>query len=134
MTISASTFAQARVSDVMQAPVITCGPETPIQLVARMMADEHVHAVVVTGIERTAWSVVTALDVATAAATDAVEDVARDVAATEPVTISADTPLSEAARVMVEHPVNHLLVADPDGRPDATTSLPAWPPSATSAS
>jgi CBS domain-containing protein len=104
----------------MQAPVITCGPETPIQLVARMMADEHVHAA--TGIERTAWGVVTPLDVAAAAATDAVEDVARDVAATEPVTISAGTPLSEAARVMVEHQVNHLLAADPDGRPAGVVS------------
>ncbi|MGH2941631.1 MAG: CBS domain-containing protein [Solirubrobacteraceae bacterium] len=122
MTTSTLTFAQARVADVMHGPVITCGPETPIQLVARTMADERVHAVVVTGIERTAWGVVTTLDVAAAAATDAIEHVAREVAATEPVTVSADMPLSEAARVMVEHQVNHLLVADTDGRPAGIVS------------
>jgi CBS domain-containing protein len=122
MSTSASSFAQARVADVMHGPVITCGPETPIQLVAKTMADENVHAVVVTGIERTAWGVVTALDVATASATEAIDDVARDVAVTEPVTVSADTPLSEAARVMAEHQVNHLLVADADGRPAGIVS------------
>lgn len=118
MTTSApSSFAAGRVADVMHGPVITCGPETPIQLVAHLMADNHVHAVVVTGIELKAWGVVTALDVAAAAATDAIEDVARDVAATEPVVIDAETPLTEAARVMVEHQVNHLLVADAGGFP-----------------
>lgn len=117
MSTIASNFAAARVADVMHGPVITCGPETPIPVVARTMADEQVHAVVVTGIELTAWGVVTALDVAAAAATNATDDVARDVAATEPVTVNADTPLSEAARVMVEHQVNHLLVEDADGHP-----------------
>ena len=122
MNTSATSFAQVRVADVMHGPVVTCGPETPIQSVAQTMADEHVHGVVVTGIERTAWGVVTALDVAAAAATDAIEDVARDFAATGPVTVSADTLLSEAARVMVEHQVNHLLVADADGRPAGVVS------------
>lgn len=122
MTISAPTFAAARVADVMHGPVISCGPETPIQLVAQTMADERVHAVVVTGIEGTAWGVVTALDVAAAAAREAVEDVARDVAATEPVTVSADTRLSEAARVIVEHQVNHLLVVHADRRPAGVVS------------
>lgn len=117
MSATAPTFAATRVADVMHGPVITCGPETPIQLVAQTMADEQVHAVVVTGIELTAWGVVTALDIAAAAATNAIEDVARDVAATEPVTVQGDAPLSEAARVMVEHQVNHLLVEDAGGRP-----------------
>lgn len=120
----ASSFAQARVADVMHGPVVVCGPETPIQSVAQTMADEHVHAVVVTGIERTAWGVVTALDIAAAALTDATERVARDFAVAEPVTVSAEALLPEAARVLVEHQVNHLLVADadPDGRPTGVVS------------
>ena len=117
MSAVAPNFAATRVADVMRVPVLTCGPETPIQIVAQTMADEQVHAVVVTGIELTAWGVVTALDVAAAAATNATDDVARDVAATEPATVTGDTPLSEAARIMVEHQVNHLLVEDGDGRP-----------------
>lgn len=119
---TASAFASTRVADVMHSPVITCSPQTPIHLVAQAMAEEHVHAVVVTGIERTAWSVVTALDLAAAAATDATERVARDIAATAPVTATADMPLPVAARVMVEHQVNHLIVADADGRPAGIVS------------
>ena len=119
---TASAFATTRVADVMRSPVITCSPKTPIHLIAQAMAEEHVHAVVVTGIERTTWSVVTALDLAAAASTDATELVARDIAATAPVTATADMPLPLAARVMVEHQVNHLIVADADGRPAGIVS------------
>ncbi len=119
---TASAFATTRVADVMHSPVITCGPQTPIHLGAQAMAEEQVHAVVVTGIERTAWSVVTALDLAAAAATDATELVARDIAATAPITTTADTPLPAAARTMAEHQVDHLLVLDADGRPSGIVS------------
>ena len=61
------TFTETLVAAVMQGPVITCSPETPIQLVAQTMSDEHIHAIVVTGIEDTAWGVLTALDIAAAA-------------------------------------------------------------------
>jgi CBS domain-containing protein len=101
----------------MQSPVVTCGPQTPIHLVAQAMAAEQVHAVVVTGIERTAWAVVTALDLAAGAATDSVELVARDIAATAPVTTTADAPLPQAARTMAEHQVDHLPAVDADDRP-----------------
>jgi CBS domain-containing protein len=119
---TAPAFAATRVADVMHSPVITCGPQTPIHLVAQAMAEEHVHAVVVAGIERTAWAVVTALDLAAAAATDSVDLVARDIAATAPVTTTGDTPLPVAARNMAEHQVNHLLVLDADGRPAGIVS------------
>jgi CBS domain-containing protein len=119
---TASAFAATRVADVMHSPVITCGPQTPIHLVAQAMAEEQVHAVVVTPIERTAWAVVTALDLAAAAATDAVELVARDIAATDPVTTTTDTSLSLAARKMAEHQVDHLLVLDTDDRPSGVVS------------
>jgi CBS domain-containing protein/GNAT superfamily N-acetyltransferase len=118
----ASTFAATRVADVMHGPVVTCGPQTPIQLVAQAMAEEQVHAVVVAGSGRTAWAVVTALDLAAAAATDSVELVARDIAATAALTTTADTPLPVAARQMAEHQVDHLLVLDADGRPSGIMS------------
>jgi CBS domain-containing protein len=114
-------FDSAHVADVMHGPVLTCGPETPITAVARTMADKQVHAVVVTGIEGTAWGVVTTLDVAAAAAARPDEIVAREVAATEPVTVGTGTALSEAARVMVEHQVNHVLVVE-GGRPAGIVS------------
>lgn len=118
----ADQFTAARVADVMHGPVVTCAPLTPIRAVARAMADAHVHAVVVTGIELTAWGVITALDIAAAAAEDATEAVARDVALHEPITVSAEAPLSEAARVMAERQVNHLVVSDAAGRPAGIVS------------
>ena len=58
----------------MRAGIISCGPETDLTTVARMMATNHVHAVVVSGIEPTpnggehlTWGIVTALDLVTAA-------------------------------------------------------------------
>jgi CBS domain-containing protein len=120
---TAPTLAATRVADVMHSPVITCPPQTPIRAVAQTMADEHVHAVVVTGIELTPWGVVTALDIAAAAATGhTIALVARDVATTAAVTASVDMSLPDAARAMVEHQVNHLLVADADGRPAGIVS------------
>lgn len=119
---TASAFAATLVADVMHSPVVTCGPQTPIHLVAQAMAEEQVHAVVVAGIERTAWAVVTALDLAAAAATDPVKLVACDIAATAPVSTTADTPLPVAAQRMAEHQVNHLLVLDAGGRPAGIVS------------
>jgi CBS domain-containing protein len=118
----APAFDDARVADVMRGPVLTCGPETPIPRVARMMADEHVHAVVVTGIIGTAWSVVTSLDVAAAAAAGAVDEVAREAATAEPVTVAADAPLSAAARIMLDNGISHVLVVGGDGRPAGIVS------------
>jgi CBS domain-containing protein len=120
MSNSAPAFDTACVADVMRSPVITCGPETPVASVAQMMSEDHVHAVVVTGIEGTAWGVVTALDLALAGVDGA--DAARDVAATEAALVAADAPLAEAARMMVEHQVDHLLVAGADGRPAGVVS------------
>ncbi|MEA2186404.1 MAG: hypothetical protein QOK16_1415 [Solirubrobacteraceae bacterium] len=42
-----ATWLRTQVADVIHEPVITFGPETPIQLVARTMAEQHgcvVHA------------------------------------------------------------------------------------------
>jgi signal-transduction protein with cAMP-binding, CBS, and nucleotidyltransferase domain len=37
-----ATFLRPQVADVVHEPAITFGPETPIQLVARRMAEQHV--------------------------------------------------------------------------------------------
>jgi CBS domain-containing protein len=40
----------ARVSDAMRAGVISCPPDTSMEAVARIMASNHVHAVIVSGL------------------------------------------------------------------------------------
>jgi CBS domain-containing protein len=75
-----------------------------------------VHGVAVLGIEpgeheRFVWGIVSDLDVvraAQAAGTDGVT--AKEIAATEPVTVDASESLATAARVMQEHDVHHLVV------------------------
>lgn len=105
------------VGRVMTAPVLTCGPESPIREVARIMAEARVHAVIVCGIEGEAWSAISARDLMLVPAIEAFTRRARDVAATEVVTVSIDAPLDAAARLLAEHDVEHAVVVDAGHRP-----------------
>lgn len=112
----------ARVSDAMHPGVVTCAPDTPVRDIARIMATRHIHAVVVAvPVERgepLTWSVVTALDLVSGYLDRGEELCAADVAASEPVRVSTDDTLQRAAQLMVEHAVDHLIVADAhDGHP-----------------
>ena len=107
----------------MRPGVISCGPETDLATVARTMAANHVHAVVVSGTEPTAnggehlyWGIVTALDLVAAALPGVESPDAGALATTEIVTVEPTEPLQRAAQLMVEHQLTHLLVVD-RGRP-----------------
>ena len=53
------SFEHARVADAMRTGVITCPPDTSMESVARIMATNHVHAVVTTGLAGGApWGIV----------------------------------------------------------------------------
>jgi CBS domain-containing protein len=113
----APALEHALVEDVMRAGIISCGPETDLTTVARMMAANHVHAIVVSGIEPSAnggehltWGIVTALDLIAAAMPGAGAPEAGDVASTEVVTVDMREPLERAVQLMVEHQLSHLLV------------------------
>lgn len=105
------------VSDVMTSPVVTCGPESPVREVARLMGERRVHAVIVCGIEGEAWSAISARDLMLVPPIEAFTRRAHEVAATEAVTVAADAPLDEAARLLTEHDVEHAVVVDGGGRP-----------------
>jgi len=104
----------------MHAGVLTCPVEAPLSEVARIMASEHVHCVVVmseTQDERSLWGVVSDLDlVAGASVRDVEEQSAGGTAASPVVTIAPDDTLLRAAQLMTEHATAHLLVVDPDSR------------------
>jgi CBS domain-containing protein len=114
----APTLQHALVKDVMRPGIITCPPQADLGSVARIMATEHVHAVVITGIEpvpggeRLTWGLLTALDLVAAGlpGCDAAE--AADLASSEIVTIEAGEPLERAAQLMLEHQLTHLMVFD----------------------
>jgi CBS domain-containing protein len=99
----------------MHAGTLTCAAEDPLRDVAAIMASQRVHAVVIRPAngERPV-GVVSDLDVVAAVAAGA-DCSAREAAATEALTVSADEPLQYAAQMMSEHGVSHLLVVDGAG-------------------
>ena len=115
------------VSEVMRVGVVGCTPETPLTEVARLMAEQRIHCVVVGGLEedrrgtRLVWGVVSDLDLARAAAI-AEEGTAGQFAATEPITASPSESLADVAQIMGEHDVAHLLVVDDLAEPIGVVS------------
>jgi CBS domain-containing protein len=112
------------VEAVMRRGVLSCRPETPIRDVARMMVANRVHAVVVDGIRRSrggmehlVWGVVTDLDlVGRVDVTDALRATAGDMSTTPAVVVAPGDDLSQAARLMHDYDVHHLLVVDTTNR------------------
>jgi CBS domain-containing protein len=101
-----------RVHDCMHVGILSCASDAPLGEVAGLMARHRVHAIAVTqGSSRRPVAVVSDLDVVTAAASGEEPD-ALQVAATEPLSISADEPIHHAARMMADHGVAHLVVLD----------------------
>ena len=115
-------FAQATAGDAMTRGVISCPPETPLRLVARMMSTFSVHAVFVfehqdedDEVQRL-WAVVSDLDLVAASRLDLDTLTAGQTAVTPLVTVRTDRPLSDAAELMAQHGIAHLAVVEPDTR------------------
>jgi CBS domain-containing protein len=110
------------VGDVMSRGVISCPPETPLRVVARMMATFGVHAIFV--FEHTdeddeaqrLWAVVSDLDLVAATRLDLDALTAGETAITPLVSVPADSSIGEAGSLMAQHGVAHLAVTDPDSR------------------
>ena len=113
------SFDKATVAEVMRPGVLSCAPDVPDRIVARMMATHDIHAVLVAGIpdagardEPVLWGVVSDFDLLRAAHPRDEPLTARELAATESLTVPPDCPLREAARLMEEHGVRHVVVVD----------------------
>jgi CBS domain-containing protein len=113
-------LAEVAVAEAMHPGVVTCPLETPLATVARMMASYRIHAVVVFGEESDdvegsqLWGVVSDLDlVGAASAGDIEERTAGGSAVTPVVMVAPDDSLAHAARLMSEHEITHLVVAEP---------------------
>jgi CBS domain-containing protein len=114
------------VADVMNRGVLSCRPDVSLTEIARTMVDHRVHGVVVAGVRRDAaggehlvWGVVSDLDVAGAVATLGDEEpTAADLSSTPGVVVGPGDRLAEAARLMHDYDVHHLVVvSSPDRRP-----------------
>jgi CBS domain-containing protein len=113
------TFEHARVSDAMRPRVLTCDPQTSMVTVARRMASEHVHAIVVLretvdaagAIERRAWGIVTDRDLLRCAA-DIDDRLAEDVASGGVLTVHPDDRLEDVAARMLDRRTSHAVVVE----------------------
>lgn len=106
------SFDKARVRDAMRIGVVTCRPDTSLEDVAQMMATFTIHSVVVEE-DGVPHGIVSAIDIATCGSTDLADMRAADVATKDLVTIPADETLEQAARVMSQHGVTHLIAVQP---------------------
>lgn len=109
------SFEHALVSDAMRHGVITCPPEAPLRDVARTMATNHVHSVVVSAGGEPPAGVVSERQLLRAAGPDAENRTAASLAE-DPITVLESDSLQRAAILMVDHGVSHVLVVDTSGR------------------
>jgi CBS domain-containing protein len=121
-------FESASVGDAMSHGVLSCPAETPLRVVARMMATYGVHAIFV--FEHTdeddeapqLWAVVSDLDLVAATRLDLEELTAGQTALTPLVSVGADRSIAEAGSLMAQNGVAHLAVTDPSRRPIGVVS------------
>jgi CBS domain-containing protein len=115
-----SILETTRVEDVMHEGVVTCSLYAPMSAVARTMAENRIHSVVVwnepaRNEKAELWGVVSDLDLVKIAATQELSaHTAGANAATPALMIAPEETLHRAAQLMAEHEVTHLVVVDPD--------------------
>lgn len=110
-TSGAPELDKVRVSDCMHHGIFGCNSGASLPEVAAIMSAHHVHALVVHHDARRPAEIVSDTDViAGAACSDAF--CAGDIAGTEALSISGDRSLRDAAQLMAEHGVSHLIVRD----------------------
>lgn len=105
-----------RVRDVMSSPAIEVRRETSIRAVATVLDEQEVGAVLVSGTDGLE-GVVTERDVVRVVGQglDPDEVRAADVMATEPVWVTEEDTMDDAAAAMADAGVRHLPVIDEDG-------------------
>ncbi|HKD95095.1 MAG TPA: CBS domain-containing protein [Gaiellaceae bacterium] len=115
------SFETGTVGDAMSHGVISCSPETPLRVVARMMATYGVHAIFVFEYAEEdeapqLWAVVSDLDLVAATRLDLDTLTAGATAVTPLVTVAADSSIGEAGSLMAQYGIAHLAVTDPGSR------------------
>jgi CBS domain-containing protein len=118
-------LAHRTVRDAMQLGLFECPPEAGVQTLARTMAEQAIHCVVVAGIDRRdargehlAWGIVSDLDLMRGLGPGLEDATAGELAATNVVVVEPSDTLEHAAQLMAEHDNARLVVASPKtGRP-----------------
>ena len=115
--VHAASPPQARptVADVMSDGLIGCDASTPIDAVARIMADDRIHCVLIEGPRAGGddWRILSDLDLVAALAAGLTTAEAGAAAASEFVAVGPGETLERAAQMMSEHEATHLVVVAP---------------------
>ncbi len=115
-------FETGTVGDAMSRGVISCPPETPLRVVARMMATFGIHAIFVfEHVEEDdeaprLWAVVSDLDLVAATQLDLDTLTAGASAVTPLVSVESDRSVAEAGSLMAQYGIAHLAVTAPGSR------------------
>jgi CBS domain-containing protein len=116
-SLSNRTALGFRVEQAMHRGVLVRPRDTPLSEIARLMADYHVHAIVIADDPVDAaslWGIVSDLDlVAAASVRDLDEQVAGATAASPALIVGPGETLLRAAQLLTEHATTHLVVVDP---------------------
>ena len=112
------------VADAMHNGIVTCPPSAALREVAELLSEHGVHCAVVAeppdGDAGTLWGIVSDVDLMRGICSP-IALTAGNLAALDIVTVTPQDDLQEAARLMAEHDVAHLIVTV-DGRPAGVLS------------
>jgi CBS domain-containing protein len=113
-------LARLRVGDAMHVGLISCPPDASLRTVARMMATNRVHAILVTAHGEDAlpagrpWGIVSDVDLLHASRVgDLDSQPSQSIAATPTPTVLTTDELGRAAELMQERGISHLVVVEP---------------------
>ncbi len=104
-----NTLTTHTVLNAMQVGVIHCPPDADVATLARTMADNRIHCVVVSG---PPWGIVSDLDLM-ASLRPGAEATACELAASDVVVVDPADTLERAAQLMAEHQTAHVVVVSP---------------------
>lgn len=101
------------VGDVMHTGLVTCLVDTPLAEVIGLMCGADVHAVVVLDSDGAARGILSHMDIMAHYGENLSERRAREVMTPQVVSVTPDTPMAEAVKLMAKYRIHRLLVTEP---------------------
>ena len=103
----------ALVRDLMHRGVITCDLQTSVRQVAKIMETNDVRSVVVTGDRGEVWGIVSIISILKAWGKDLDKLTAEDILQPYTTTVSGESPIEEAVKLMQKKRIEHLVIVHP---------------------
>jgi len=103
---------EKQVKQIMHSGVIGCKPDTPLSEVVRILSDTDIHALVVTGEEGEVVGIVSHMDVIPLHEEDLTQHVAEEIMTKKVISVSPDSSVLQAIKVMVDKHIHRLVVTE----------------------